>query len=80
MSDSGSGNKQSSFDFSAPISRHPNDASVNTEDLIEAGIICIDDFKSGRTAISSRQYADFRQKYAEHGRFWRQPCKAINDA
>jgi hypothetical protein len=67
-------NKQVSFDFSAPLSRHPNDASVDTEDLIEAGILSINDFKSGNTSISSKQYLDFRRKFVAHGRFWKQPA------
>ncbi len=79
MAESDSGNNQASFDFSAPISRHPNDMSVDTEDLIEAGILSIDDFKSGNTAISSKQYADFRRKYVEHGRFWKQPSDSIEN-
>ncbi len=56
-------NKQTDFDFSAPLSRHPNDVSVDTEDLIKAGILTIEDFKCGKTAISSKQYADFRRKF-----------------
>jgi hypothetical protein len=40
------------FDFSPPMHKHPKDPSISSQDLINAGILTIEDFKNGTAGLS----------------------------
>ena len=48
-----------SFDFSPPKLNHPKDPTIATQDLIDAGVLTLDDFKKGNSALSVEQYAAY---------------------
>ena len=54
-----------SFDFSPPKLNHPKDPTIATQDLIDAGVLTLDDFKKGNSALSVEQYAAYVLKLKE---------------
>ena len=48
------------FDYTPPKQRHPKDPSIDTLDLISAGIITLEDFKIGKSALSAEAYAKWK--------------------
>ncbi len=45
-------NHDAKFDFAPPTSRHPKDPTIVTQDVIDAGVLTLDDFKAGKSAMS----------------------------
>ena len=44
------------FDFSPPLHKHPKDPSITTQDLIDKGILTLDDFRAGKAGLSVEAY------------------------
>jgi hypothetical protein len=49
------------FDFTPPKQRHPKDPSIDTQDLIDAGILTLEDFGKGvAVALSAEAHAKWK--------------------
>ena len=44
------------FDFSPPKHKHPKDPSIATQDLLDAGILTLEDFRNGKAGLSAEAY------------------------
>jgi hypothetical protein len=44
------------FDFSPPKHKHPKDPSIASQDLIDAGVLTLDDFKNGRAGLTEEAF------------------------
>lgn len=49
------------FDFTPPTHKHPKDPSISSQDLIDKGILTLDDFLTGNAALS----VEAHRKYME---------------
>ena len=47
-------------DFSPPKQLHPKDPSIATQDLIDAGILTVEDFRKGTTALTAEAHAKWK--------------------
>ena len=61
-SSSSGGFSPAKFDFTPPKQRHPKDPSITTQDLLDADIITLEDFKNGRSALSVEAHERFKKK------------------
>jgi hypothetical protein len=47
------------FDFAPPKHTHPKDPSIASQDLIDAGILSLDDFKNGRAGLTAEAFNQY---------------------
>ena len=47
------------FDFSPPKHTHPKDPSIASQDLIDAGILTLDDFRNGRAGLTVEAFNQY---------------------
>ena len=48
-----------SFDFTPPTHKHPKDPSISSQDLIDKGVLSIENFRSGNAALSVEAYVNY---------------------
>ena len=44
------------FDFSPPKHKHPKDPSIASQDLIDAGILTLEDFRNGNAGLAAEAF------------------------
>ena len=44
--------KMVKFDYTPPVQKHPKDPSISSQDLIDKGILTLEDFSCGRAGLS----------------------------
>ena len=44
------------FDFSPPKHKHPKDPSIASQDLIDAGILTLEDFRNGNAGLTAEAF------------------------
>ncbi len=49
----------SRFDFTPPAHKHPRDPSIASQDLIDKGILTLDDFRTGNAGLSVEAYKKY---------------------
>ena len=49
------------FDFSPPAHKHPKDPSISSQDLIDKGILTLEDFRTGKAGLSVEAYNRYMQ-------------------
>ena len=47
------------FDYTPPAQKHPKDPSISSQDLIDQGILTIEDFRRGNAALSVEAYTKY---------------------
>jgi hypothetical protein len=47
------------FDFAPPKHTHPKDPSIASQDLIDAGVLTLDDFKNGRAGLTAEAFNQY---------------------
>ena len=65
---SGKSSTNVKFDFSPPRHKHPKDPSIASQDLIDAGILTLDDFRNGKAGLTVEAFKKFMSMPARcHG-------------
>ena len=57
----GSFNQDARFDFSPPTQAHPKDHSIASQDLIDKGLLTLDDFRAGKAGLSAEACCKYMQ-------------------
>ena len=47
------------FDYTPPAQKHPKDPSISSQDLVDKGILTIEDFRRGNAALSLDAYTKY---------------------
>jgi hypothetical protein len=56
------------FDFSPPEQKHPKDPSIASQDLIDAGILTLEDFRNGNAGLTAEAFERYMSMPARcHG-------------
>ena len=50
------------FDFSPPAHMHPKDPSISSQDLIDKGILTLEDFRVGKAGLSVEAFNKYMQQ------------------